>query len=155
MAYAGTSSPPDTIGADLNRTARTTGLLYPAFFVTGISGSVLVRGQPFAAADAQGTLPNLMEHGALARAGIVLELSIGLTQVLTAVWFYRLFRGVDTPAAGHRAVVVRPERPSVGSRGRVGCRRSWGGPWSRAAWATWSAPSSATRSRTPTSPPCC
>lgn len=52
MAYAGTSSPPDTIGADLNRTARTTGLLYPAFFVTGISGSVLVRGQPFAAADA-------------------------------------------------------------------------------------------------------
>ena len=100
---ARTGSTPDTIGADLNRTARTTGLLYLAFFITGIAGSILVRGQLFAANDAQRTLSNLMEHGSLARVGIVLELGIVLTQALTAVWFYRLFRGVDTLEAGSLA----------------------------------------------------
>ena len=40
----------------------------------------------------------------LARLGIVLELGIVLTQALAAVWFYRLFRSVDTFAAGLVAV---------------------------------------------------
>ena len=57
---------------------------------------MLVRGQLFAADDAQHTLSNLMGHGSLARVDIVLELGIVLTQALTALWFYRLFRGVDT-----------------------------------------------------------
>ena len=61
---------------------------------------MLVRGQLFAADDAQRTLSNLMGHGSLARVDIVLELGIVLTQALTALWFYRLFRGVDTVAAG-------------------------------------------------------
>lgn len=100
MTSNGTDSALDAIGADLHRTARTTGLLYLAFFITGISGSMLVREQLFAADDAQGTLSNLMQHGSLARVGIVLELGIVLTQALTAVWFYRLFRSVDTLAAG-------------------------------------------------------
>src|SRR5664279_172159 len=103
MTCSGTDSAADAIGADLNRTARTTGLLYLAFFITGISGSMLVRGQLFDADNAQGTLSNLMEHGSLARVGIVLELGIVLTQALTAVWFYRLFRSVDTLAAGSLA----------------------------------------------------
>ena len=81
----GTNAAPDSIGADLHRTARTTGLLYLAFFNTGILGSMLVRGQLFAADDPQGTLSNLMQHGSLARVGIVLELGIVLTQALTAL----------------------------------------------------------------------
>ena len=40
----------------------------------------------------------------MARLGIVLELGIVLTQALAAVWFYRLFRSVDTFAAGLVAV---------------------------------------------------
>ena len=40
----------------------------------------------------------------MARLGIVLELGIVLTQALAAVWFYRLFRSVDTFAAGLIAV---------------------------------------------------
>ncbi len=100
MTTAGTGSPADAMGTDLRRTARTTGLLYLAFFITGIAGSILVRGQLFAADDPHGTLSNLTEHESLARLGVVLELSIVLTQVLTAVWFYRLFRSVDTLAAG-------------------------------------------------------
>jgi len=39
MTYTRTSSTPETIGADLNRTARATGLFYLAFFITGILGS--------------------------------------------------------------------------------------------------------------------
>lgn len=52
MTSTGTGSAPDTISTDLIRTARTTGLLYLAFFITGISGSMLVRSQLFAADDA-------------------------------------------------------------------------------------------------------
>lgn len=98
------TSAPDAIGTDLKRTARTTGLLYLGFFITGISGFLVIRGQLFAADDPQGTLSNLMAHESLARLGIALELGIVLTQALTAVWFYRLFRSVDTLAAGSLAL---------------------------------------------------
>jgi hypothetical protein len=91
---------PDVTETHLVRTARTTGLLYLAFFIAGILGSLVVRGQLFVADDAQATLTNLLDHEALARVGIALELSIVLTQALTAVWFYRLFNSVDPLAAG-------------------------------------------------------
>lgn len=87
-------------GIDLKRTARTTGLLYLGFFITGIFGSMVVRGQLFVAGDAQGTLSNLVAHDSLARIAIALELGIALTQALTAVWFYRLLHSVDRVAAG-------------------------------------------------------
>lgn len=96
---AETSSAPDRIGSDLQRTARTTGLLYLGLAITGIS-VLIVRTQLFADDDPDGTLANLMEHEWLARVGIALELGIVLFQALTAVWFYRLFRSVDTFAAG-------------------------------------------------------
>ena len=60
---ARTGSPPDAMRTDLRRTARTTGLLYLAFFFTGIAGSIVVRGRLFAADDPHGTLSNLTEHG--------------------------------------------------------------------------------------------
>lgn len=49
-------------------------------------------------------MSNLVEHTSTARLGIVLELGIVLTQALAAVWFYRLFRSVDSFAAGLVAV---------------------------------------------------
>lgn len=90
----------DVTETRLVRTARETGLLYLAFFVTGILGSLVVRGQLYVADDAGATMANLLGNESLARAGIALELGIVLTQVLTAVWFYRLFRSIDTLAAG-------------------------------------------------------
>ena len=101
-ARRGSSS--EVIGAGLTGTARTTGLLYLGLAVTGALGFQLVRGQLFVADDAGGTLSNLVEHASMARFGIVLELGIVLTQALTAVWFYRLFRSVDSFAAGLVAV---------------------------------------------------
>jgi Domain of unknown function (DUF4386) len=94
---------PDVTETHLVSTARVTGLLYLAFFITGILGSLVVRGQLFAADDAQATLTNLLDHESLAQVGIALELSIVLTQALTAVWFYRLFNSIDRLAAGSLA----------------------------------------------------
>lgn len=85
----------------LIRTARTTGLLYLAVAITGLLGFLVVRSQLFVAGDEQATLTHLMQRQPLARTGIALELLLVLTQALAAVWFYRLFRGVDPlPAAG-------------------------------------------------------
>jgi len=100
MTTAETDATLGVITTDLKRTARTTGLLYLAFFITGILGSMVLRGQLFAADDPQATLSNLTEHESLARLDIAVELGIVLAQALTAVWFYRLFRSVDTVAAG-------------------------------------------------------
>jgi hypothetical protein len=66
-------------------------------------GFLIVRAQLFADNDPHRTLSNLMEHESLARVGIALELGIALFQALTAVWFYRLFRSVDSLAAGSLA----------------------------------------------------
>jgi len=85
---------------ELVRTARTTGLLYLGLAVTGMLSFLMIRGQVFAADDPGQTLATLVERPVLARAGIVLELGVVLTQSLVAVWFYRLFRGVSSVAAG-------------------------------------------------------
>jgi hypothetical protein len=84
----------------LQRTARLTGLFYLGLAVTGMLGFLMVRGRIFVADDPGATLANLTAHITLARVGIALEMGIVLTQSLAAVWFYRLFRGVDAFAAG-------------------------------------------------------
>lgn len=99
----GTASAPEAVGADLRRTARTTGLLYLGLAVTGLLGSVVIRAQLFSDDDPTRTLANLTDEEWLARAGIALELGIVVFQALTAVWFYRLFRSVDAFAAGSLA----------------------------------------------------
>jgi hypothetical protein len=76
-----------------------TGLLYLGLALTGLVGFLLIRNQLFVADDPQATLANLVEHESLARFGIVVELGVVLTQALVAVWFYRLFRSVDSFAA--------------------------------------------------------
>jgi hypothetical protein len=98
------SIPGSTEAHELTGTARTTGLLYAGLAITGALGFILVRGQLYVADDPGGTLANLVEHTSMARLGIVLELGIVLTQALAAVWFFRLFRSVDSFAAGLVAV---------------------------------------------------
>lgn len=84
----------------LRRTARLTGLFYLGLAITGMFGFLMIRPQLYVATDAAATLANLNSNAMLARAGIGLEMGIVLTQTLAAVWFYRLFRSVDTFAAG-------------------------------------------------------
>ncbi len=85
---------------ELVRTARTAGLLYLGIALTGLLGHLIIRSQLFDADDPATTLAQLVNSESLARLGIALELGIVLTQVLAGLWFYRLFRSVDTFAAG-------------------------------------------------------
>jgi len=86
------------------RTARITGLLYLGMTITAIFGYFLIRGQLFDAGDPVATMHHLVEHETLARIGIVMELGTVTFQILVALWFYRLFRSVDTFLAGSIAV---------------------------------------------------
>ena len=83
----------------LTRTARVTGLFYLGLAITGLLGFLVIRTQLFAADDPDATLANLIAHESLARAGVAFELGMVVTQTLAAVWFYRLFRTVDSFAA--------------------------------------------------------
>jgi len=81
------------------RTARITGLFYLGLAFAGAAGFLILRPRLFVAGDAEATLANLAGNGALAHLGVALELLVVLTQALTAAWFYRLFRTVDSTAA--------------------------------------------------------
>lgn len=83
----------------LTRTARMTGLFYLGMAITAALGFLILRPRLFAADDPSATLANLVTHGSLARASVALELAMVVTQALTAVWFYRLFRTVNSFAA--------------------------------------------------------
>lgn len=83
----------------LVRTARATGLWYLGLAVTGALGFLLIRPSLFSDDPSQ-TLAHLVADEPLARAGIALELGIVITQVLAALWFYRLFRPIDRFVAG-------------------------------------------------------
>lgn len=86
------------------RIARMTGFWHLAVGVTGMFGFLIVRPELFAADDPSATLAHLLEREGLARVGIALEMGLVITQALAALWFFRLFREVDSFAAGAIAV---------------------------------------------------
>ena len=97
---ATTSTRPEAATPDMVRTARTTGLLYLGLAITGLLGYLIVRNQLFVADNPEATLANLTQHETLARLGIAVEMGVVITQALVALWFYRLFKSVNTFAAG-------------------------------------------------------
>jgi hypothetical protein len=88
---------------DEKKTARIAGLWYLGLAITGMLGFLLVRPAIHIPGDAAATAQNVMDREALARLGVTLELGIVLSQVLAAVWFFKLFRGINTVAAGSLA----------------------------------------------------
>lgn len=89
----------------LTRTARLTGAFYLGLGITGMLGFLLIRPQVFIAGDAAAALEALAGNLPLARVGVVLELGIVITQVLTALWFSKLFRPVSAFAAASLATL--------------------------------------------------
>lgn len=87
----------------LARTARLTGAFYLGLGVTGMLGFLLIRPQVFIAGDA--ALDAIAGDLPLARLGLVLELGIVVTQVLTALWFFKLFRSLNSFAAASLATL--------------------------------------------------
>jgi hypothetical protein len=84
----------------MKKTARITGLWYLGLAITGLFGFLLVRPAIHVSGDAAATARNLLERESLARIGVALELGIVVTQALAAVWFYKLFRPLNSVAAG-------------------------------------------------------
>ncbi len=86
------------------RTARATGLWYLALAITGGTAFLLIRPMIYVDGDPAATLANLVQRPGLARVGLLLELALVLTQAIAAVWFYKLFRSANSPAAWALAV---------------------------------------------------
>ncbi|MGX2996489.1 DUF4386 domain-containing protein [Streptomyces sp. JNUCC 64] len=84
--------------------ARVTGLLYLGLAISGMVSFLVIRPRLFDPDDPAATLARLLDHETLARIGIASELVLVVTQALTALWFYRLFRRVDPFTAGAIAV---------------------------------------------------
>jgi len=80
-------------------TARTAGIWYLAMAISGILGFLVFHPQVFDSEDAQKTLTNLIHLESLARTRLLLELAIIVSQALTAVWFYKLFKNINEWAA--------------------------------------------------------
>lgn len=78
----------------LINTARTTGFWYLLLAISGIVGFLVFHSQVFVSNDPQKTLTNLMEKESLARTRLLLEFVILVSQALTAVWFYKLFKAI-------------------------------------------------------------
>ena len=87
----------------LVRTARTTALLYVVVALTG--GIAFLGLRPTVTGDdPAATLRLLVENEGTARLLVALELGLVLSQVLVALWFFRLFRATDAFAAAALAV---------------------------------------------------
>jgi hypothetical protein len=82
------------------RTARIAGLAYLGLAISGLLSFLLIQSQLYVAGDAARTAANLVAHEGLARFGIVADVATVLTQAVTAVLFWQLFRQVHPVGAG-------------------------------------------------------
>lgn len=83
---------------ELVKTARVAGIWYLLMAISGIVGFLMLHSKVYNA-DPQQTLSNITEGELLARTRLLLEFAIVITQALTAVWFYKLFKDVNRISA--------------------------------------------------------
>ncbi|MFC4268742.1 DUF4386 domain-containing protein [Polaribacter marinivivus] len=76
----------------LIKTARITGVWYLLMAITGILGFMVYHSQIFVSGNPEQTLANLVELESKARIRLLLEFAIVISQALTAVWFFKLFK---------------------------------------------------------------
>lgn len=74
------------------KTARITGLWYLMMAISGILGFMVVHSEIFVSGNPEQTLTNLVELQSTARIRLLLEFAIVVSQALTAVWFFKLFK---------------------------------------------------------------
>jgi hypothetical protein len=74
------------------KTARTTGMWYLMLAISGILGFMVFHSQIFISDNPEQTLTNLVELESTARIRLLLEFAIVISQALTAVWFFKLFK---------------------------------------------------------------
>ncbi|USD24946.1 DUF4386 domain-containing protein [Flagellimonas marinaquae] len=74
------------------KTARITGVWYLMMAISGILGFMVFHSQIFVSGNPEQTLTNLVELESTARIRLLLEFAIVISQALTAIWFYKLFK---------------------------------------------------------------
>lgn len=74
------------------KTARWTGVWYLMMAISGILGFMVFHSQLFVSGNPEQTLTNLVDLESTARIRLLLEFAIVISQALTAVWFYKLFK---------------------------------------------------------------
>lgn len=88
----------------LKKDARITGIWYLSLAVFGVLGFLVFHPKVFITGDPAATLQNIIENESIIRTRLLLELAIVLSQVLAAVWFYKLFRLINEWAAWSLAI---------------------------------------------------
>lgn len=76
----------------LIKTARWTGVWYLVMAISGILGFLIFHSEIFVSGNPEQTLTNLVESESTARIRLLLEFAIVISQALTAVWFFKLFK---------------------------------------------------------------
>lgn len=79
--------------------SRVTGIWYLALAITGILAFLFVRAELYVPQDAVQTTNNFIAQAELARLGIASELALVGFQALAALWFFKLFRKIDSFAS--------------------------------------------------------
>lgn len=80
-------------------TARITGVWYLTLAISGALGFMIFHPQIFVSNEPEKTLTNLTNLQSISRIRLLFELLIIVSQALTAVWFYKLFREINAWAA--------------------------------------------------------
>ena len=76
-------------------TARITGVWYLMLAISGMAGFLVLHPQIFISGDISKTAANLNEHATLARMRLLLEFVIVVSQALSAVYFFKLFKDIN------------------------------------------------------------
>lgn len=84
---------------DLKRTARIAGFWYLLLAISGVIGFLVLHGDIYETKDAIKTLSNLNNSLGLARVRLFCEFVIIISQSLTAVYLYKLFKGFNKISA--------------------------------------------------------
>jgi Domain of unknown function (DUF4386) len=76
-------------------TARLTGIWYLILAISGMLGFLIYQPQIFITNNPEQTLKNLINLETTARIRLILEFVIIISQALSAVWFYKLFKPIN------------------------------------------------------------
>jgi hypothetical protein len=76
-------------------TARLTGIWYLILAISGMLGFLIYQPKIFISNNPEQTLTNLINLTSTARIRLILEFVIIISQALSAVWFYKLFKPIN------------------------------------------------------------
>lgn len=88
----------------LKKDARIVGICYLSLAIFGVLGFLVFHPKIFIVGEPLATLQNIIGNDSIMRTRLLLELGIVLSQILTAVWFYKLFRLINEWAAFSLAI---------------------------------------------------